>query len=119
MTAEEMHNVLRAVWNRDISADDAFDYLNDQLRTELPSIGKVLDAADELFACLRVEKNRKMGEIADDMIEGRSCSRCGVYFVEAHGHPVICRNCFATEDETEEELADIGITRAYLKELGD
>lgn len=46
-----------------------------------------------------------MGEIADDMIEGRACALCGQYFVYKndqdtmyeHGHPVICNDCF--EDE--------------------
>jgi len=55
MTSEEIHTVLRAVWNRDISADDAFDHLNDRLRTEIPSIGKVLDAADELVSACQEE----------------------------------------------------------------
>ena len=54
-----------------------------------------------------------MGEIADDMIGGRSCSHCGVYFEKEHGHPVLCHFCY--DEETEEEQA--GIQRAYLKEL--
>lgn len=35
-----------------------------------------------------------MGEIADDMIEGRACSHCGVYFTDDHGHPVLCPECW-------------------------
>ncbi len=35
-----------------------------------------------------------MGEIADDMIDGASCSECGVYFENEHGHPVLCVDCF-------------------------
>lgn len=39
-----------------------------------------------------------MGEIADDMIEGRMCSLCGCYFVDKakdeiyeHDYPVVCK----------------------------
>ena len=35
-----------------------------------------------------------MGEIADDMIDGLTCSMCGVCFVRAHGYPVLCRGCW-------------------------
>lgn len=35
-----------------------------------------------------------MGEIADDIITGLSCSWCGTYFREEHGHPVVCVPCF-------------------------
>lgn len=34
-----------------------------------------------------------MGILADDMIEGCSCSHCGVYFKEEHGYPVLCESC--------------------------
>ena len=54
-----------------------------------------------------------MGEVADDMIEGNSCSHCGTYFEDSHGFPVLCRNCFDTE--TPEERADI--PRATEKEI--
>jgi hypothetical protein len=37
-----------------------------------------------------------MGEIADDMVAGHSCSYCGIYFEDEHGFPVICRGCFRT-----------------------
>jgi hypothetical protein len=42
-----------------------------------------------------------MGEIADDMIEGAICSRCGIYFQEEHGYPVVCKQCWkhATKQE--------------------
>ena len=41
-----------------------------------------------------------MGEIADDMISGACCSLCGMYFVEDHGYPVVCPDCYqdALED---------------------
>ena len=50
---------------------------------------------------------QRMGELADDMIEGLSCSWCGIYFEEAHGYPVVCETCWepgcdipkATNDE--------------------
>ena len=35
-----------------------------------------------------------MGEIADDMIDGASCSLCGVYFEKEHGYPVLCTGCW-------------------------
>lgn len=34
-----------------------------------------------------------MGDIADDMIEGWSCSECDVYFTKEHGYPVLCKSC--------------------------
>ena len=54
-----------------------------------------------------------MGQMADDMINGTTCSRCGIYFVESHGHEVICKWCY--ENETEEDHA--GIPRATNKEM--
>ena len=44
-----------------------------------------------------------MGEIADDMIEGCSCSMCGCYFIDKkdedylykHGYPVACTECWS------------------------
>lgn len=38
-----------------------------------------------------------MGEIAESMVEGASCSWCGVYFEESHGYPVACHDCFDNE----------------------
>lgn len=53
-----------------------------------------------------------MGEIANDMIEGRCCALCGQYFVKSnivdnkeyeimggeelyeHGYPVACKDCW-------------------------
>lgn len=35
-----------------------------------------------------------MGEIADDMVNGASCSHCGMYFKQDHGYPVLCHSCF-------------------------
>jgi len=54
-----------------------------------------------------------MGEIADDMIDGSSCSHCGIYFEDSHSYPVLCHNCFDTS--TPKERA--GIQRATEKEI--
>lgn len=54
-----------------------------------------------------------MGEMADDMVEGRCCSHCGVYFEDEHGYPVLCKDCY--DEETPKERA--GLQRATIKEL--
>lgn len=54
-----------------------------------------------------------MGQIADDMINGLCCSRCGTYFEEEHGSPVLCEYCY--ENGTEQERA--GVQKAHIKEL--
>jgi len=59
-----------------------------------------------------------MGEIADDMINGSSCSLCGQYFndpnvenddglgtVYEHGYPVYCKECW--EDDCGYPKADV------------
>lgn len=56
-----------------------------------------------------------MGEIADDMINGRSCSWCGIYFKREHSFPVVCHDCFY--DATEEEISTSCVRRATIKEL--
>ena len=51
-----------------------------------------------------------MGEIAEDMLDGTTCSICGGYFqdpddedtVYTHGYPVACGECF----------------RAYMRQQG-
>jgi hypothetical protein len=42
-----------------------------------------------------------MGEIADDMIEGRACELCGQYFIDKNddlidgdGFPQVCKDCW-------------------------
>jgi hypothetical protein len=32
--------------------------------------------------------------MSDDTNIGAKCSHCGVYFEEAHGHAVLCDDCF-------------------------
>lgn len=52
-----------------------------------------------------------MGEIADDMIEGRACQMCGCYFVDPadeseiyeHGFPVTCAACWSGLSEKEKK----------------
>ena len=56
-----------------------------------------------------------MGEIAEAMIEGAMCSWCGVVFEEAHGHPVLCEDCY--EGALQEEGKAPDIPKAYHKEV--
>lgn len=58
-----------------------------------------------------------MGELADDMIEGASCSWCGVYFEGTHGYPVVCKDC--AEGESRKSLRKLGLQVATLPEMGD
>ena len=58
-----------------------------------------------------------MGELADDMVDGYSCSWCGIYFVEAHGYPVVCNSC-AEGHSNKQLLAEFGVQRALEKEAG-
>lgn len=49
-----------------------------------------------------------MGEIADDMVDGTSCSLCGCYFIKkgklfTHGYPVVCWDCWDDLTEIEKE----------------
>ena len=53
-----------------------------------------------------------MGELADEMIDGWSCSRCGIYFVEGHGHEVICKSCYKDETEEDSKTGNIGRMRS-------
>lgn len=49
-----------------------------------------------------------MGEIADSMIEGETCSFCGVMFENPHGYPIACQSCWdkdcGVQKATENEL---------------
>jgi hypothetical protein len=48
-----------------------------------------------------------MGENADDLVEGRTCSLCGMFFLDkngdvyTHGYPVVCWECWS--DLTKQE----------------
>jgi hypothetical protein len=52
-----------------------------------------------------------MGELAEDKINGLSCSWCGVYFVEEHGFPVLCISCW--EKAIEKHKSDKVILRNF------
>lgn len=39
-----------------------------------------------------------MGTHADDLIDGRTCSHCGVMFAEPHGFPILCKSCHSEAD---------------------
>lgn len=56
-----------------------------------------------------------MGELADDLIEGFSCSWCGIYFEEAHGYPVVCNGCW--KDSTEQERKGSCVQLAIYDEM--
>jgi hypothetical protein len=44
-----------------------------------------------------------MGQIANDMINGKCCSICSTFFKEEHGYPVACKDCYNELDEEEKE----------------
>ncbi len=56
-----------------------------------------------------------MGEIADEMVDGLSCCHCGIYFIDPHGYPVLCHDCY--DSETKPERA--GIQRSFIIELDE
>ena len=56
-----------------------------------------------------------MGEVADDMIDGSSCSLCGCYFKDpdskedklyTHGYPVACKDCHEPDCGYPEAIVD-------------
>jgi len=44
-----------------------------------------------------------MGDIADMMLDGTLCERCGEYLGEAEGYPRYCPSCQEEIDEEEGE----------------
>lgn len=49
-----------------------------------------------------------MGQIADDILQGRMCVDCGVCFRKKHGYPVACVHCwskYAMNDTSRPEKA--------------
>ena len=54
-----------------------------------------------------------MGEMADLMLEGSTCSLCQIYFVSEHGFPVLCKACWNDSTEKERE----GYSKAFLDEI--
>ena len=63
-----------------------------------------------------------MGDMADDLVEGRTCSYCGVMFVESHDYPVLCRECFKQQKKDiahgEVQRHD-ALPKSMHKELGE
>lgn len=54
-----------------------------------------------------------MGEVAEDLITGCCCSRCGAYFEDAHGYPVLCKKCWRDASDEEKKVHQ----KAHLKEI--
>lgn len=55
-----------------------------------------------------------MGDVADDMIEGFTCSWCGIYFERSHGYPVLCEECYRANPKGAKRD---GLQKATIKEL--
>ncbi len=55
-----------------------------------------------------------MGNIGNDMVDGLMCS-CGVYFVKAHGYPVLCRTCW--QDWIPKERKEHGVQCATERQI--
>ena len=65
-----------------------------------------------------------MGQIADDMINGRMCSECGICFKKEHGYPVLCDSCWkeaVEEGRVKEKLNELAglhsIDIVFIKEV--
>jgi hypothetical protein len=56
-----------------------------------------------------------MSEIAEDMVSGFCCSWCGIYFVEAHGFPVVCKEC--ADGASKSDLACRDVQLATKREV--
>jgi hypothetical protein len=56
-----------------------------------------------------------MGSLANDMVTGRSCSECGIYFEKEHGYPILCIDCFDADEW--EEGVDGKLPKATITEL--
>ena len=39
--------------------------------------------------------------IVNDIINGACCAICGEYFIEEHGYPVICKDCWTKDSQYE------------------
>lgn len=53
-----------------------------------------------------------MGEIADMLLDGTLCERCGTYLDEAVGFPTICAAC-----QRDKRLGRAGVSRAFKGRL--
>ena len=54
-----------------------------------------------------------MGDVAEDMAKGLTCSHCGCAFESEHGYPVLCNICWS-KSTTEERK---GVQKAHIEEL--
>ena len=68
-----------------------------------------------------------MGEVSEDILYGRACADCGVYFIEGdsgerrlvdHGYPVACHDCFRIYGIADAGITDCGKQRALVKTMG-
>ncbi len=57
-----------------------------------------------------------MGQIADDIINGVSCSWCGIYFTGYDGLPVVCQHCF---NQSPDDARKAGLQVSSYPEIGD
>ena len=55
-----------------------------------------------------------MGENAEDCVSGRCCELCGIYFIEPHGYPVVCEDCWQYMTKKERSISQ----KATKKEKG-
>ena len=59
--------------------------------------------------------------LAGDILDGFSCSYCGVCFEKKHGYPVLCKDCWKNtikSMKTAKRILDkLGFQKAFLKEL--
>ena len=69
-----------------------------------------------LSVYLKVKGVRHVGELADDMVDGFSCSWCGIYFKRPHEYPVVCKSC--AKGYSDKKLLEMGVQRAIEKEMG-
>lgn len=70
-----------------------------------------------------------MGETAEDLVTGTTCSQCGMFFIApgsarhkpeiyTHGFPVVCKECW--NEMTPQERADArknGLQKAHARTL--
>lgn len=62
--------------------------------------------------------------MADDIIDGLSCSWCGVYFEQGHGYPVACKSCWKEalkdcDDNGDSKKIMSGVQKATFAELAE
>jgi len=57
-----------------------------------------------------------MGEMAEDILEGRICGKCHLPFTQDHGFPAVCLDCWSESSEDDRK----GWQRAvYVLDMGD